>query len=114
MNYALYGSAPKYFQNGEELAKYFEKTMHGTISGDTITYNDDMVYKFVVNGDCSNNSCMVLVDCNGLDKGPNQYWKKDKPSDRFYFYLNYTNGRLDGARPSAEIKDVLYGNRKPY
>ena len=55
---------------------------------------------------------MVLVDCNGLDKGPNKYWEKDKPSDRFYFYLNYTNGRLDGARPSAEIKDVFYG--KPY
>ena len=50
---------------------------------------------------------MVLVDCNGLDKGPNKYWEKDKPSDRFYFYLNYTNGRLDGARPSAEIKDVF-------
>ncbi len=88
---------PAAFENNEELAKYASKHLYGEVFGNKVTsvYN---VYEFFANGDCSNNSCYVIVDTNG-DRSPNKMWEEaNTPSDKFILYIN---------RETEQNKEVL-------
>ena len=84
---------PKYFSNGQELAKYFSASMAGKVDANRIITDYDMDFQFEANGDCSNKSCKVIVDLNGIKKGPNKNWEiGGSPSD--IIILDLTKNKL--------------------
>ena len=76
---------------GDKLAEIVRMHTSDVIyyNGNVIKKSDGSILQFVADkGDCSKLSCYVLIDINGLEKGPNKYPKnKDEIVDRIKIYI---------------------------